>query len=263
MITYLKVPLFAALMAAACSQEKTTNDTATARDTARPPAAHDMSKMSSPEDTSGMAGMDHSSMSGAQPGAAAMTHTMPAGQSGTMTGMDHSQMPSSGAQGSASAAMDHSRMQAGNARSGSMSGMDHSAMTQPSRASQSMAGMDHSKMNMPSTQRSATSGSTSGMPNHTMPTRNPAQPSAGDPHAGMVMTPGSSAQPSSPDPHAGMEMGEPAEPPLPDDVAMEKLRALVAELVRDPKVLARIQADPTLRVLWEDPGVRQYLLKRP
>jgi len=50
---------------------------------------------------------------------------------------------------------------------------------------------------------------------------------------------------------------------VPDDVAMEKLRTLVAELVRDPQVLEQIQADSVLRTMWETPSVRQLLLKRP
>ena len=241
----LKVAGLAALMAAACSQEKPANDAAL-RDTApAPAAAHDMTKMPASEDTAGMAGMDHSTMSAGQPGGTAMTPTVPADQGGAMAGMDHSQM------------------RTGNARTGAMAGMDHSAMTQPRRGSQSMAGMDHSQMNMPGAQRSASSRSATGMQNHNMSMGNQAQQSARDPHAGMTMAPGISAQPAPADPHAGMQMEEPGELPLPDDVAMEKLRALVAELVRDPEVLARIQADSTLRVLWQDTGVRQYLMKRP
>jgi hypothetical protein len=242
-----KVALFAAMTATACSQEKPANDAGSAGDTARaaPAAAHDMNKMPSAQDTTGMAGMDHSAMGATQPGAPT-THTMPADGGGAMAGMDHSRMP------------------AGNARAGSMSGMDHSAMTRPGSGSQAMAGMDHSRMNMPSNRRAAASAATSGMPNHTMPMGDQSPQSGRDPHAGMVMTPGMSAQPAPPDTHEGMEMeDEPAEKPLPDDVAMEKLRALVAELVRDPDVLARIQADPALRALWQNPGVRQYLLKRP
>lgn len=160
------------------------------------------------------------------------------------------------------AGMDHSQTASGDARSEPMTGMNHSALTARSATSQSMAGMDHSRMNMPSGRPSAASRSATGMQNHNMPMGNQSQPSARDAHAGMAMTPGMAAQPVPPDPHAGMEM-EPVDQPAPDDVAMEKLRALVAELVRDPEVLARIQADPTLRALWEDPGVRQYLLKRP
>lgn len=241
----LKVVVIAAVLAAACSQEKPSGEDTSARDTApNAGAAHDMSNMPPRSDTAAMAGMDHSAMSDMQ--MEGMTHSMPARSEGSdMAGMDHSQM------------------RAANARSGSMAGMDHSAMTQRSTGSQSMAGMDHSQMNMPSAQRSASSRSATGMQNHNMPMGNQAPQSARDPHAGLTMTPGISAQPAPPDPHAGMEMEEAGEPPLPDDVAMEKLRALVAELVRDPKVQARIQADPALRALWQDPGVRQYLLKRP
>lgn len=44
------------------------------------------------------------------------------------------------------------------------------------------------------------------------------------------------------------------------DAGMEKLRILVAELVQDPAVQARIQEDPALRRLWADEGVRRNLL---
>lgn len=164
---------------------------------------------------------------------------------------------------SAAAAHDMSTMPPGPDTAG-MAGMDHSQMASENArsAAQSMAGMDHSQMNMPSGRPAATSRSAIGMQNHNMPMGNQSQPSARDAHAGMTMTPGMTAQPVSPDPHAGMDM-DPVDQPVPDDVAMEKLRALVAELVRDPEVQARIQADPALRALWEDLGVRQYLLKRP
>jgi hypothetical protein len=238
----LKVVVIAAVLAAACSQEKPSGEDTSARDTApNAGAAHDMSNMPAASDTTDMAGMDHSAMSRAQ--TEGTTQPMPA--AGEMAGMDHSQM------------------RGRNARSGSMAGRDHSAMTRRDAGSHSMAGMDHSQMNMASAQRSASSRSATGLQNHNMPMGNQAQQSARDPHAGMIMTPGISAQPAPPDPHEGMEMEGTGKEPLPDDVAMEKLRALVAELVRDPKVQARIQADPTLRVLWQDPGVRQYLLKRP
>lgn len=236
----LKVAVLAAALATGCSQERPSGEDASARDTARNAAApHDMSNMPAESDTTGMAGMDHSAMSSGR--TEGMTHRMPA--AGEMPGMDHSQM------------------RGANTRSGSMAGMDHSAMKQRSASSQSMAGMDHSQMNMPAARRSAPNRSATGMQNHNMSMGN--QQPARDPHAGMTMTPGISAQPAPPDPHAGMQMDEPGEPPLPDDVAMEKLRALVAELVRDPDVQARIQADPTMRTLWQDAGVRQYLLKRP
>ena len=69
------------------------------------------------------------------------------------------------------------------------------------------------------------------------------------------------SQPAAMD-HAAMDMTAAAAAPL-DDVAMEKLRALVAELVRDPTVVARIQSDSMLTRLWQDPAVRTVLLKRP
>lgn len=196
-----KVALSAMVIATACSGERPARDATSARDSARVPAApHDMSTMSSPSDTTGMAGMDHS----------AMTAGQPAGQGAA-----------------------------------------------------AMSGMDHSRMDMANTRPNASGRAAAAMPDHNMPMGNRSQSSARDPHAGMAMTPGLSAQPAPPEPHAGMNMAEPAEELLPDDVGMEKLRALIAELVRDPEVLARIQADPALRELWQDPGVRQYLLKRP
>ena len=71
------------------------------------------------------------------------------------------------------------------------------------------------------------------------------------------------SQPGRTNPPAGMQMAPPEDPPEPEDVALEKIRALVAELVRDPRIQTRIQADTVLRRLWQDPGVQQYLMKRP
>ena len=251
----LKAVLFAAVITAACSQEKPSGDNASARNEDRDTAAaHDMSKMPAASDTAAMGGMDHSTMPAAQPGGAPANSPMP--------GMDHSQMANQGAQRSTMPGMDHSQMGATNSRRPAMTGMNHSATPSRGAAPQPMAGMDHSRMSMPS-QQSGSKQPAAGMQNHDMPSGTKGHPPETESHAGMIMpAPGMTAQPAPADPHAGMVMA-PVAQPAPDDVAMEKLRALVAELVRDPEIQALIQADPTLSALWQDPGVRQYLLKRP
>jgi hypothetical protein len=40
---------------------------------------------------------------------------------------------------------------------------------------------------------------------------------------------------------------------------MAKLLELVRGLIDDPAVRARIQADPMLRDLWHEPGVRRHI----
>ncbi len=62
--------------------------------------------------------------------------------------------------------------------------------------------------------------------------------------------------------HSRMAAGTPQDAPRvqADDTGMEKLRVLVAELVQDSVVQARIQRDPELRRRWEDEGVRRVLL---
>ena len=58
--------------------------------------------------------------------------------------------------------------------------------------------------------------------------------------------------------HAGMQMGRPAGAAAssPGD---EKLLNLAAELLRDPQVQARVQADTALRRRWQDPEVRRVI----
>jgi hypothetical protein len=57
--------------------------------------------------------------------------------------------------------------------------------------------------------------------------------------------------------HAGMQMGRPARTTaIPGD---EKLLSLAAELLRDPQVQARVQADTALRRRWQDPDVRRVI----
>lgn len=219
--------LMVALILAACSRgaEEDTERTA-ARDTAVP-EAHDMSAMTdSAADTTSMSGMDHSQMPGMQP-TGGMTGMQRGGQAtgGAMAGMDHSQMPNMPSRGrQAMAGMDHAQMQ-----------------NAPARGQQPMPGMDHARMNMPTT-----------------PTPTPMQQQMPMQHQ-MPMQ----QQPQAARPPAGMQMAPPADPPAPEDAALEKIRALIAELVRDPRIQARIQADTALRRLWQDAGVQQYLMKRP
>jgi hypothetical protein len=122
-------------------------------------------------------------------------------------------------------------MQTAGGAAADMGGMDHSRMEAAgdrnraaTPAATRMAETDHRSMNM------------SGQPT-TM---------QGMDHAGM----------------SGMQSGAAAGLPA-DDAGMEKLRALVAELVQDPVVQARIQADSALRQRWADEGVRRVLLNRP
>lgn len=218
-------------------------------------------------DSAGMAGMDHGSMAGmdhggmagmqgdsqtaAGEGMAGMDHSGMAGMSGSgaQAGagvMDHGSMPGMRAGGvSASAAeMDHSRMagMAGHAAPSEARGgtptMDHSPMQ----------GMDHSRMQAAPSDRSRTNASAAGrmaeMDHGNMNMSGQTRTMPGMDHAGMPgMPPGASVE-------------------VTDDAGMEKLRALVAELVQDPRVQAQIQADTALRRRWADEGVRRVLLNR-
>lgn len=257
MKTFIKV-FSAALVVTACSGDSEPDTKRpTARDTAAP--AHDMSAMTdSSADTTAMAGMDHSQMPGMQ--SSANSAGMQGGQTGgSMAGMDHSQMGKTAAgRQQPMAGMDHSQMRNMPARGRqSMAGMDHSQMqNNAARGQQPMAGMDHSQMqNAPGTRQ---------------------QPMAGMDHSRMNMQPNTGAatqmqhqmpipqaQAGRTNPPGGMQMAPPADPPEPEDAALEKIRAVVAELVRDPRIQARIQSDTALRRLWQDPGVQQYLMKRP
>lgn len=217
-----------------------------------------------------MAGMDHSSMNAPSAGSTAaqrsMDPNMKMGGAQKTTAMDHSGMQMSGSKSAGSGAMDPN-MKIGSGNAGkAMAGLDHSNMKMPGtrpmdpnmkmgadQSANSMAGMDHStmtatqavpnpgvtavdhsKMNMSTSNSSAT-----GMAGMNMQSPPGAASSAG--RQGMSVMP-------------SMKI---------DDVGMEKLRMLVSELVRDPKVLERIKADPLLARAWESPAVRQYLLKRP
>lgn len=229
---------------------------------AMPPAAEESSTASDQaRDTTGvlepagMAGMDHGGMAGMQGDSQA-----PAGAG--MPAMNHAEMPGmsgSGATGGA-AAMDHGNMpgmSAGGASAGRAE-LDHGGMAghvPNSEASQGtstvgatgmagMQGMDHSQMQAAPVDMSPTSASTGRAPMDHATTALPGQTRTmpGVDHAAMP-----------PDPDDGGSV-------LSRDPGMEKLRALVAELVQDPGVQAQIQADTALRRRWADEGVRRVLL---
>jgi mono/diheme cytochrome c family protein len=54
-----------------------------------------------------------------------------------------------------------------------------------------------------------------------------------------------------------------AEPAHGDTAATQKIKALAAELIRDPVVIARIQSDSALRRRWEDENLRKRLTTPP
>jgi uncharacterized protein involved in copper resistance len=145
------------------------------------------------------------------------------------------------------AGMNHGAAPAGPAGSTPMQGMDHGAM----------AGMDHSRMGgmrHDQTPHGQTA-QTRGMDHSSMP---------GMQHGAMNVPGGDGMRRDGAMPgmdHSRMDgMEQSAAGVRWDDAGMEKLRLLVAELVRDPSVQARIQADSVLRRRWEDEGVRRVLL---
>jgi uncharacterized protein involved in copper resistance len=147
------------------------------------------------------------------------------------------------------AGMNHGAAPAGAAGSTPMQGMDHGAM----------AGMDHPRMGgmrHDQTQHGQTA-QTRGMDHSRMP---------GMRHGAMNVPGGDGMRRDGAMPgmdHSRIDrMEQSAAGVRSDDAGMEKLRLLVAELVRDPAVQARIQADSVLRRRWEDEGVRRVLLSR-
>lgn len=134
---------------------------------------------------------------------------------------------------------------------GSMAGMDHGAMAgsqgdSRTAAGEAMAGMDHSRMQTAPSARSRTDASATGR-------------MAEMDHGNMSMSGQTRTMPGMG--HAGMPGMRPDAPAtMTHDAGMEKLRALVAELVQDPGVQAQIQADSALRRRWADEGVRRVLL---
>ena len=192
--------------------------------------------------------------------------SMEADSTGNMAGMDHSQMPG----------MDHSTMGATGATrpaadsgAGSMAGMDHSQMAMPGQtptasqatgtnrasaaaASGSMAGMDHSQMQMGGTAAPAagrgrgtgTPAATGGM--------------AGMDHSQRQMG-------TNPAPSVAARTTAPRATPQDEAraAADDKLQQLIAGLVKDSVVRARIQADTALRRRWADTSLRRILISPP
>ena len=160
--------------------------------------------------------------------------SMDADSSG-MGGMDHSQM----------AGMDHSKMGA-------------PAATEPGADSGAgaMAGMDHSQMQMGGTPAPAAGGG-GGTGTGTVTT---AGSMAGMDHSQMPMG-------TNPTQNAGRAAARPTTAPTPQDraraAADEKLQQLIAGLVKDSVVRARIQADTALRRRWADTSLRRILSNPP
>ena len=258
--------LVAALVVVGCSggnERPTEEDAATVavqdRDTTGMPDSAAMDGM----DHGSMAGMDHGGMAGMQgdsqpladAGMAEMDHSRMSGMSApgvqaAAGAMDHSDMPGMrpGSASAGMAEMDHGRSGAmagdaatSEARGGSLI-MDHSRMAD-------MQAMDHAGMRAVSGEESRISASGVGgmaeMEHGNMNMSGEAGSMLDMNHVGM----------------SGMQPGAPVD--FTNDPAMEKLRALVAELVQDPTVQAQIQADTALRRRWADEGIRRILLTRP
>ena len=194
----------------------------------------------------GMAGMDHSKM----PGMAANS-----GADSAMAGMDHSKM-----QGMAPATSDTKTT------TGSMAGMDHSKMagmapsaSNSKMATRSMAGMDHSKMpGMGATKTTnatkATGGSMAGMDHSNMP-------GMVAPTSRTTRSPGTSTAPAMD--HANMPGMTAAPVPAPAPAGEVKLERLIAALLQDSLVRARIRADTALRRRWDQAAQRTLLPNTP
>ena len=195
---------------------------------ATPPPMEEMMSggdMSMDADSGGMAGM--AGMDHSQMGAAANT-TTPAADTGagSMAGMDHSQMEMPGQSPAASQAPGTNRAPAA---AGSMAGMDHSQM-QMGGAPAPAAGRGRS------TGTPAAAGGMAGMDHSQMPMGTNRAP-----NAGRAAAPTATAQ----------------------DQADDKLQQLIAGLVKDSVVRARIQADTALRRRWADTSLRRVLISPP
>ena len=200
----------------------------------------------------GMAGMDHSKMAG-------MGGTTSTAADSGMAGMDHSKMPGMGATKAGGtgtmAGMDHSKMPGmtttkGSAGGGAMAGMDHSKMPgmgATKAAAGNMAGMDHSRMAMPTSPAASRRASTPAMDHATMP--------------GMNMPSGDARRRTTAAPmdHASM----PGMTTAPVSAADVKLDQLLAGLLRDTIVRARIQTDTALKRRWDEAARRTLLLTDP
>ncbi|MEX2284126.1 MAG: hypothetical protein WEE89_16690 [Gemmatimonadota bacterium] len=154
------------------------------------------------------------------------------------------------------ASMDHGNMAArpgGAAATPAMPGMDHSRMPMPAaRGTGNMAGMDHTRIPTRPTAARPSANDMSAMDHAQMARQNtPAQ----------LPPPSNAARQTMP----GMDhaaMGRVATgSTTSEDAAFEKLRLLVAELMRDPAIQARIQNDTVLRRLWSNEQVRQAFIR--
>ena len=152
-----------------------------------------------------------------------------------MAGMDHSKMPGMTADSAAATA--------GRANpAGAMAGMDHSQMpgmapaaSNTKTTSGNMAGMDHSKMPGMGAMKTTTAANTTKASGGSM---------AGMDHSNM---PGMTAAPA----------------PAPAPAGEVKLEQLIAALLRDSVVQARIRADTALRRRWDQAAQRTLLPNTP
>ena len=178
----------------------------------------------------GMAGMDHSQM-----GAAAGNVATPAADSGagSMAGMDHSTMPMPGQAPATSPAAGANQATAPAA--GSMAGMDHSQMQMGGTPAPSAGRGRGTGAATP-----AATGGMAGMDHSQMP-MGTNQPLG----AGRATAPAATAQDRA------------------RAAADEKLQQLIAGLVKDSVVRARIQADTALRRRWADTSLRRILINPP
>ena len=188
----------------------------------------DMSMDADSSGMAGMAGMDHSKM-----GATGATTPTADSAAGSMAGMDHSQMAMSAQPPATSQATGTKRAPAA-AAGGSMAGMDHSQM-QMGGAPAPAAGRGRG------TGTPAATGGMAGMDHSQMPMgTNRPQAAAGGNTAPRV---------------TAQDQARAA--------ADDKLQQLIAGLVKDSVVRARIQADTALRRRWADTSLRRILINPP
>ena len=201
-----------------------------------------------------------------------------------MTGMDHgSAAPSAAADHAGHAGMEGMEHGAGRGRSpASARGVDHSAHgaaagssgTAGGAASGGSIAVDHSRHTAATATATVNSSTAVGHTQHAQASARTGQPrTSGVDHSAHAAGAARSATPAHRDvdhtatatrshgQHANTPSVSPA--PLATGAGMDKLMFLVAELVRDSVVQRRIQEDPVLREQWQDPGVRQIILRRP
>ena len=238
-LPYMRLTLMAALLTSAVAIACSAPEKGRTADTGATGRTVDSAGGETADSTHDMAGMDHSKM----PGMAKPDSVSGSQPASGMAGMDHATMPG----------MSKTAPATGRATpSGSMAGMDHSNMPGMTKASGSasaatrpnpMARMDHS--NMPGMTKAPS----------TAPRPAPATAMAGMDHSNMPGMAKSATSAGGTTPAAIMEFG--ASP------ADEKLRQIVAALVRDSVVQRRIAADSVLRRAWDNAAVRQLILTTP